>query len=149
MHAHWCELVGHRWECGDGCHCVCGHPMEGYDHSTCPIELRPCPEHQAEYDQLMAEALAGLTVTTDGRVEPEMGIPHCECGCANADSNKIVGWCMWCDHVYADCSPEFEDDHFANHCPEAPIELKEEVVLKRGVNKGVSQLASNQKGARQ
>jgi hypothetical protein len=47
MHIHFCEVDGHEYECsGDSCECICGLPMEGHDHSDCPVELRPCPEHQ-------------------------------------------------------------------------------------------------------
>jgi hypothetical protein len=33
--------------------------------------------------------------------------------------------CMWCGYGYARYTPELEDEHFANHCPEAPEELKD------------------------
>jgi hypothetical protein len=32
---------------------------------------------------------------------------------------------LHCDHVYANYTPELEDRHFANHCPDAPETLKE------------------------
>ncbi len=40
-----------------------------------------------------------------------------------------------CDHVYANYTPELEDRHFANHCPEAPETVKEAArarLAKRG-----------------
>ena len=54
MHTHFCEVVGHEWQCGDDCICICGLPMEGHDHSDCPIELRACAEHAGQ-DGLTAE----------------------------------------------------------------------------------------------
>ena len=42
MHRHFCEVVGHDWQCGEDCECICGLPMEGHDHSDCPVELRAC-----------------------------------------------------------------------------------------------------------
>ena len=56
--------------------------------------------------------------------EPEFVLPHCECGCAETESGKVVGWCFHCDHVYLNYSSEIEDRHFANYCPDAPEELK-------------------------
>jgi hypothetical protein len=48
MHRHWCEVRAHKYECSDGaCMCPCGSPMEAGDHSDCPVELRPCPEHRS------------------------------------------------------------------------------------------------------
>ena len=42
---------------------------------------------------------------------------------------------LHCDHVYANYTPELEDRHFANHCPDAPETLKEAArarLVKRG-----------------
>ncbi len=51
-HRHWCEIDGHEYECsGDSCLCICGLRMNGNDHSDCPVELRPCPEHEVEQKQ--------------------------------------------------------------------------------------------------
>jgi len=60
-HRHFCCVAGHYWQCegtamrgGDTepsvCVCVCGLPLEGFDHSGChdPIELLACPEHMEE-----------------------------------------------------------------------------------------------------
>jgi hypothetical protein len=32
--------------------------MNGNDHSDCPVELRPCPEHKVEHERHMAEAMS-------------------------------------------------------------------------------------------
>ena len=56
MHTHFCEVYGHEWRCGEECQCICGLPMEGCDHTDCPVELRPCPEHEAEQERRIAEA---------------------------------------------------------------------------------------------
>jgi hypothetical protein len=58
-HQHFCHVAGHYWQCGGTalrggdtepsvCVCVCGLPLEGFDHSGChdPVELLACPEHQ-------------------------------------------------------------------------------------------------------
>jgi hypothetical protein len=52
--------------------------------------------------------------------ERESALPRCECGCGETESNKVVGWCFHCDHVYVVYSSEIEDLHFANYCPDAP-----------------------------
>lgn len=73
----------------------------------------------------MADAATNSTGTSVAISDDEGGsIPHCDCGCADADDIKVVGFCMWCDHVYVDYTPQTEDDHFAHHCPNAPEELK-------------------------
>jgi hypothetical protein len=51
-HRHWCGECGHEYECSGDCVCICGLPMNGNDHTDCPVELRPCPEHS------MAEAMS-------------------------------------------------------------------------------------------
>jgi hypothetical protein len=38
---------------------------------------------------------------------------------------KYAAACFWCGHGYEEYSPELEDEHFANHCPDAPEELRE------------------------
>ena len=82
MHRHFCEIAGHDWQCRDNCECICGLPMEGHDHSDCPVELRPCPNHPAEYEVRMLEAMSD-----DGALpelafdEPQGTAPHCQCGC--------------------------------------------------------------------
>ena len=60
-HMHYCEIGGHSWVCegkalrteaGDvvpsDCMCICGKSREDGDHSSCPVELVPCPDHLTE-----------------------------------------------------------------------------------------------------
>jgi hypothetical protein len=122
-HRHYCDYAGHDWQCSEGCECICGLPMEGHDHSGCPVELRACPEHAEEQSRSIAEAMSS---------EPDLELiqkwqnrPHCECGCADADLSNVVGWCFYCDHVYVNYSPEIEDRHFADKCPGAPDQLRQ------------------------
>ena len=136
MHRHFGEVVGHYWQCGDDCICICGLPMEQGDHSDCPIELRACAEHAGQ-DGLTAEVSPDAKEIDFSILSPERqrSRPHCECGCADADPDKVVGWCLWCDHVYVEYSPEIVDRHFADHCPEAPEKLKQAALAtlaKRG-----------------
>lgn len=58
LHRHWCEVYGHYYDCRrEDCHCICGRSMQGpWDHSDCPVELKPCPEHLAEQIRRMEEA---------------------------------------------------------------------------------------------
>jgi hypothetical protein len=126
-HRHYCDFAGHDWQCSEDCKCICGLLMEGNDHGDCPVELRACPEHAAEQERRMAEALA--SEPDDGWFvqrcrERESALPHCECGCSETESSKVVGWCFHCDHVYVNYSPEIQDRHFAHYCPDAPEELK-------------------------
>jgi hypothetical protein len=121
-HRHYCDYAGHDWQCSGDCECCCGLHMEGHDHSECPVELRACPEHSAEQQQSIAEAMSS---------EPDPAFiqkwherPNCECGRAEAELGKVVGWCLWCDHVYEKYNAKVEDLHFANYCPGAPEELK-------------------------
>jgi hypothetical protein len=127
-HQHGCLVEGHYYDCADGCECICGLPMNGNDHSDCPVELRPCPEHKVEHKRRMAEAMSceQTEIETQGSTRP-----HCECGCADIDAST-VGWCLHCDHVYASYTPELERWHFAYHCPGAPCELKQYAVTKLG-----------------
>ena len=125
-HRHFCDFAGHNWQCVEHCHCICGVPMEGHDHNNCSVELRPCPEHAAEQKRRMAEAMSSEpdAAFMQESNEGESVLPHCECGCAETESSKVVGWCFHCDHVYVSYSPEIEDRHFADNCPDAPDELK-------------------------
>jgi len=124
MHHHFCDFAGHRWECTNTeCECFDHNvSMENGDHSQCRIELRACPEHEAEAAQAIAEAMSAEP--DPALVEKWQDRQHCECGCAEAE-RRIVGFCMWCDHTYAKYNSEIEDLHFAEHCPSAPKELKE------------------------
>ena len=125
-HRHFCDCAGHDWQCGEGCHCICGFPMERHDHSNCPVELRPCPEHAVEQERRMAEAMSSEVDAPFVQKchERESTLPHCNCGCTATESGNVVGWCLHCDHVYADYSPVIEARHFASNCPGAPEELK-------------------------
>jgi len=67
-------------------------------------------------------ASAGGPAKTD---EPRTAVPKCECGCADIDASRIVGWCLHCDHVYANYTPALENRHFANHCPDVPETVRE------------------------
>jgi hypothetical protein len=112
--------------------------MEGNDHSDCPVELRPCPEHKPEAERQMAEAISPDAKEIDFSIlspERQRSRPHCECGCADLAPGTGVGFCLWCDHVYVEYSPEIVDRHFADHCPEAPEKLKQAALAtlaKRG-----------------
>jgi len=102
--------------------------MNGNDHSDCPIELRPCPEHKAEWERGLAEARScAMQTETEPLCEEQEAalLPNCECGCEDLDASMIVGWCLLCNHVYATYTPELQDRHFANHCPDAPDTLRE------------------------
>jgi hypothetical protein len=126
-HRHHCDVTGHDFECGDNCDCFCGLPMEHGDHSDCPVELRPCPEHKNETGQQMT-AIESTAVEIDFSVlsrECQHSKADCQCGCADADLSNVVGWCLWCDHVYVNYSPEIQDRHFAHDCPGAPKKLKQ------------------------
>jgi hypothetical protein len=67
-HQHFCHVAGHYWQCegtalrgGDTepsvCVCVCGRPLEGFDHSGCQenVELLACPEHGEEQRRRMGK----------------------------------------------------------------------------------------------
>jgi len=61
--------------------------------------------------------------------------PNCECGCSEIDLSEVVGWCLHCDHVYVNYTPEIQDEHFAYHCPGAPQTSREAArakLAKRG-----------------
>jgi len=126
-HRHYCCVEGHDWQCSDDCNCICDLPMEGHDHSDCPVELRACPEHKDETGQQMT-AIESTAVEIDftslcqKREQPRL---HCQCGCADADPGTVVGWCLWCNHGYVEYNPKIENRHFAFHCPGAPKKLKQ------------------------
>jgi hypothetical protein len=92
--------------------------MEQGDHSDCPVELRACAEHAGQ-DGLTAKVESDA-VEIDFSILSEVrqrSRPHCECGCADLAPGTGVGFCLWCDHVYADYSPEIQARHFAVDCP--------------------------------
>lgn len=122
MHNHYCDEYGHEYECAEDCECICGLPMNGCDHSDCPIELRPCPEHKAEWERCLAETRSSAMQTK--MKQDASPLRNCECGCEDIDGSMIVGWCLHCSHVYTIYTPEIQDQHFAKHCPAAPETLK-------------------------
>jgi hypothetical protein len=121
-HRHYCDYAGHDWLCAGDCKCICDFPMEENDHSECPVELRACPEHSVEQKRSIAEAMS--SEPDPAFVQKWHERPSCECGCAEAESSKIVGWCLHCDHAYVEYHTEIEARHFADYCPGAPEELK-------------------------
>ena len=126
MHRHWCWVCEHFYDCGEDCFCICDLPMTGFDHGGCPVELRPCPEHKAEAELRMAQACTPEEEAESKRLRDEwQARPYCGCGCACIAPGKVVGWCLHCDHVYAEYSPKLQDWHFAHECPGAPEALKQ------------------------
>jgi hypothetical protein len=125
-HRHWCAVDGHDYECAEDCECICGLAMNGNDHSGCPVELRECPEHKVEQERRLAEAMP-----SEGSVheiafdEPQKAILHCRCGCSEVDAAEVVGWCLWCNHLYTKWSTLIQDRHFAHHCPGAPAQSRQ------------------------
>ena len=119
---YYCDFAGHHWQCAEDCECICGFAMEGNDHSECPVKLRACPEHAAEEERSIAEAMA--SEPDPAFIQKRRERPNCQCGCAEAELGNVVGWCLHCDHVYVNYSPEIEARHFANNCPGVPEELK-------------------------
>jgi hypothetical protein len=97
--------------------------MEDGDHGQCRIELRACPEHEAEQQRDIAEAMS--SGPDPAAIQQWRERLHCECGCTETEMGKIVGWCLWCDHVYQEYDRDIEARHFAYHCPEAPKELRQ------------------------
>jgi hypothetical protein len=96
--------------------------MEDGDHSECPVELRACPEHQRQLpvlsdDEFFSDFLGDLRRNTEKT--------PCECGCANAHPEDVVGFCVWCSHVYVTFDAKTEAQHFSNFCAGAPAELRE------------------------
>jgi hypothetical protein len=130
-HQHFCYVVGHDFECSEDCECICGQPMNGNDHSECPIELRPCPKHHSE-KEMSDESESEGVVEIKFPAESGHATVHCTCGCSDVDASEIVGWCLQCNHVYATYNPEIENRHFAYHCPGVPLELKQDALAKFG-----------------
>jgi hypothetical protein len=102
--------------------------MEQGDHSECPVELRACPEHQQPRDSSEDEFF--LTLVRDSLSDSEK--LRCECGCAEAQAEEVVGRCVWCSHVYITYDTMTEIQHFLNLCPGAPEEIRKVVKLKLG-----------------
>jgi hypothetical protein len=91
------------------------------DHTECPIELRACPEHQRQLPVLSDDELANFF----GHLSSDAEKPRCDCGCADAHPENVVGFCFWCRHVYVTFDAKTEAQHFSNFCPGAPAELRE------------------------
>jgi hypothetical protein len=73
-------------------------------------------------ESISPEADAALTAKCEER---EATLPHCQCGCTDADPGTVVGWCLWCNHGYVEYSPEIENQHFAHDCSGAPEKMKQ------------------------
>ena len=127
LHEHFCYVTGHRYECREDCECICGLPMNGNDHTDCPIELRACPEHENQpvAEGPLPEGVVEIKIPTDWSHET---LPPCECGCSAINAADVVGWCFHCSHVYANFSPEIQDRHLAYDCCGASSELKQAVL---------------------
>jgi hypothetical protein len=120
-HKHYCDVEGHEWQCSDStCICICGEPMEEGDHSECPVELRACPEHPQPPVSTSDELSSGFL----GNLPRDAEKPHCECGCAAAHHEDVVGFCVWCSHVYVSYDAKTEAQHFLSFCPGAPAETR-------------------------
>jgi len=133
VHKHYCGVTGHEYECSnEDCVCICDLPMEGHNHSNCPIELRDCPEHPADQERPMAEVESDAVEIdfTSLSQQRQAARPHCNCGCADLAPGTAVGFCLWCDHVYVEYSPASESRHFVHHCSGAPEQLKESARAK-------------------
>jgi hypothetical protein len=128
MHNHYCSEGGHYWECLDStCECICGVLMDEGDHEDCPVELRACPEHPEGNLGENAEAAPDAVAIDFSALSPDgqQAKSSCQCGCAELAPGASVGFCLWCDHRYADYSREIDARHFAEHCPGAPEGLKQ------------------------
>jgi hypothetical protein len=107
------------WVCPPDSACLgCGLPLNTHDYTEC-LNI-PGSKSYRKCD--VADPIVRATGEED---EPLSPAPHCECGCADADQEDVVCWCLWCDHVYVEYTRTTEDQHFAYHCPEAPQELKD------------------------
>jgi hypothetical protein len=94
--------------------------MEDGDHSECPVELRACPEHHRQLAVLSADELSDFFWHLSSDAEK----PRCECGCADAHHEEVVGYCVWCNHVYVRYDAKTEAQHFLNSCSGAPAEIR-------------------------
>jgi len=123
-HRHYCGIEGHDWQCADTtCECICGELMEDGDHTECPVELRDCPEHFEQNPEPSDDDLTPnyfLQAAAHGAERP-----RCECGCAAALQEDVVGSCVWCSHVYVRYNARTEAEHFLYHCSGAPEELRQ------------------------
>jgi hypothetical protein len=128
LHQHFCYVAGHDFECREDCECICSRPMNGNDHSDCPVELRPCPKHESEQNMSEESAAEGVVEINFPAASQHATPAHCKCGCSGIDAAEIVGWCLLCNHVYATYSPETENRHFAYHCPGVSSQAKQDAL---------------------
>ena len=130
-HKHYCGVEGHEWQCSDStCECVCDLLMEQGDHTECPVELRDCPEHFEQNPEPSDDDLTPnyfLQAAAHGAERP-----RCECGCAAAHHEDVVGYCVWCSHVYVSYDTKVEAQHFSSFCSGAPEELRQASRLRLG-----------------
>jgi hypothetical protein len=127
-HKHFCEIGGHEWECECAalhefdperfqvCICkACQLPMDEGDHSNCPIELLTCPEHLSQKSAEESARGVPITFPPDVNEKAERAFQQLE---------TYEAACFWCGHGYEDYNTKAEDEHFAYHCPDAPVELR-------------------------
>lgn len=132
MHQHFCDFVGHYWDCpGSAIRsllgqfepslCICMEhqvPMEEGDHSQCSIELLVCPEHRDAQLRKM-----GYEPGTSNMPQPSSG--ERSSMFRDEHGNRTVGFCLWCNRDFY--TREEVEEHNANemeHCP-AFQELKD------------------------
>jgi len=95
--------------------------MEQVDHSECLVEMRDCPEHHQQLPVLSDDELSDFF----GHLSSDTEKPRCECGCADANHEEVVGFCVWCSHVYVRYDTKIEAQHFTCFCSGAPSEIRE------------------------
>ena len=77
-HRHWCAVEAHYYHCAEDCVCICGLPMNGNDHSECPVELRECQEHELQQEQQMPEEAKDVPSTQPFELQPP-ALPSAAC----------------------------------------------------------------------
>ena len=97
-HQHFCDVVGHWWECQGSalrpvdtvpsiCMCLrCRVPLESGDHSHDYVELLACPEHRKADGALTAPH------QVEQGAEPSVW--------RDKDGNPIIGFCVWCNRDF-------------------------------------------------
>ena len=116
-HRHFCDVVGHWWECegtalrsGDKepsiCMCLtCGVPLESGDHSHDYVELLACPEHRNADD--------ALAISSQAEPETEPVVFR------DMNGNPIFGFCLWCNKDFY--SMEEMEAHNADGMKACPV----------------------------
>ena len=107
-HRHYCDYAGHDWQCAGDCECICGLPMEGNDHSECPVELRACPEHSAAQQLSHAEATSSEPMKGRIKIPPRRKLVR---ALRRASRAGFVGACVWCGHGYKRFSLKIQEAH--------------------------------------